>query len=138
MSDPWFSLKRNLFFGYFFVGCHLIKERINFPKEKCTRGISVRILFDYVRPVNGFKLFIKFTLLKMRQFLRENFGFFSVETSKSPAISRILNCRRWSEMEDVMLPPLEQQVRSLVKMLSIRVAELFVRREGCNIKGLNP
>ena len=77
-------------------------------------------------------------LLKMRQFLRENFAFFLVEISKSPVISRILNCRRWSEMEDEMLPPLEQQERSLVKMLSIRVAELFVRREGCNIRGLNP
>ena len=43
-------------------------------------------------------------------------------------MSSWLNWIRWSEMAVVILPPLEEHARSLMKMLSIKVAELDVNR----------
>ena len=77
-------------------------------------------------------------LLKRRQFRRETLGIFLGLVSRSPKMSRILNWRKWSDMEVVILPPLEKQLRSFVKMLSIRVAEVLEIRVGCRIRGLNP
>jgi len=37
-----------------------------------------------------------------------------------------------------MFPPLEKQVRSLMKMLSIKVEDLEEMRVGCRIRGLKP
>ena len=77
-------------------------------------------------------------LLKRRQFRRETLGIFLGLVSRSPKMSRILNWRKWSDIEVVILPPLEKQLRSFVKMLSIRVAEVLEIRVGCRIRGLNP
>jgi len=45
---------------------------------------------------------------------------------------------KWSEIEVVRLPPLEQQAKSLIKMLSMRVAELDEILDGLRIRGRKP
>ena len=37
-----------------------------------------------------------------------------------------------------MFPPFEKQVRSLIRILSMRVADFEVTRVGCRIRGLKP
>ena len=61
-------------------------------------------------------------LLKMRQ-LREEVEFLLILWVSW--MSSWQNCRKWSEMEQVMFPPLEKVDMSLIKMLSIRVADLL-------------
>ena len=74
-------------------------------------------------------------LLKTRQ-LRDDFlGHFLFKFSR---ISSWANCNKWSDIEVVRLPPMERQLRSLIKMLSMRVAELDENLVGWSIRGLNP
>ena len=79
--------------------------------------------------------FLNSSLLKNRQFLEYFSTFGGLILSK---ISIWENCIRWSEIEQVRLPPVAWHSWLLMKILSIRVLEWLEIRDGWSMRGRKP